>query len=51
MKTRFKHCLYRAIVNNRLSALVLALTPNIGHYSWANDVTLSNIHKRSLFLS
>ena len=40
-----------AIVNNRLGALELAITPNIGHDGWANVVTLSNIHERSLFIS
>ena len=32
-----------AIVNDRLSALELAITPDMGHDGWANDVTLSNI--------
>ena len=40
-----------AIVNDRLSALELAITPDMGHDGWANDVTLSNIHERSLFTS
>ena len=40
-----------AIVNDRLSALELAITPGVGHDGWANDVTLSNIHERSLFTS
>ena len=40
-----------AIVNNRLSALELAITPDMDHDGWANDVTLSNIHERSLFTS
>ena len=41
-----------AIVNNRLNALGLAITPPyMGHDGWANDVTLSNIHERSLFTS
>ena len=38
-----------AIVNDRLSALELAITPDMGHDGWANDVTLSNILERSLF--
>ena len=38
-----------AIVNDRLSVLELAITPDMGHYRWANDVTLSNIDDRSLF--
>ena len=42
-----------AIVNDRLSALdlELAITPDMGHDRWANDVTLSNIHERSFFTS
>ena len=40
-----------AIVNDRLSALELAITPIMGHDGWANDVTLSNSHERSLFTS
>ena len=40
-----------AIVNDRLSALELALTPDMGHDGWANVVTLSNIHGCSLFTS
>ena len=40
-----------AIVNDRLGALELAITPDMGHDEWANDVTLSNIHKRFLFTS
>ena len=40
-----------AIVNDRLSALELAITPGVGHDGWANVVTLSNIHERSLFTS
>ena len=43
------HC--SAIVNDQLSALELAITLNMGHDGWANDVTLSNIHERSLFTS
>ena len=39
-----------AIVNNQLSALELAITPNMGH-GWASDVALSNIHERYLFTS
>ena len=38
------------IVNDRLSALELAITPNMGHDGWASDVALSNIHERSLFI-
>ena len=30
--------------NDRLSALELALTPDMGHAGWANDIMLSNIH-------
>ena len=37
-----------AIVNDQLSALELAITPNMGH-GWASDVALSNIHERYLF--
>ena len=42
-----------AIVNNQLNALGLAIdiTPDMGHDRWANDVTLRNIHERSLFTS
>ena len=40
-----------AIVIGQLSALGLALTPDMGHDEWANVVTLSNIHERSLFTS
>ena len=40
-----------AIVNDQLSALELAITQDMGHDGWANDVTLSNIHMRSLFTS
>ena len=47
MKTRCIDC--STIVNDRLSTLELAITPDMGHYGWANDVTLSNIHERSLF--
>ena len=39
-----------AIVNDQLSALELAITPNMGH-GWASDVALSNIHERYLFRS
>ena len=51
------HCFYNngatvdAIVNNRLSALELATTPDVGNDGWANEVTLSYIHERSLFRS
>ena len=38
-----------AIVNDRLSALELAITADMGHDGWASDVALSNIHERSLF--
>ena len=34
-----------AIVNNRLSALELAITLDMGHDGWASDVTLGNIHE------
>ena len=37
-----------AIVNDRLSALELAITPDMGHDGWASDVALSTIHERSL---
>ena len=40
-----------AIVNDRLSSLEIDITPDIGNDGWANDVTLSNIHARSLFTS
>ena len=36
-----------AIVGDRLSALELARTPDMGHNGWANDVTLSHIHDRA----
>ena len=39
-----------AIVNDRLSAFELAITPNMGHDGWASDVALSNIHERSLYI-
>ena len=38
------------IVNDRLSALELAITPDMGH-GWASDVALSNIHERSSLTS
>ena len=34
---------YGVIVNDRLSALELATTPDMGHDGWANDVTLGNV--------
>ena len=40
------HCFYNngatvyAIVNDRLSVLELATTPDVGHDGWANEVTL-----------
>ena len=37
-----------AIVTDRLSALELAITPDMGHDGWASDVVLGNIHERSL---
>ena len=40
-----------AIVNDQLSVLALAITQGMGHDGWANVVTLSNIHERSLFTS
>ena len=40
-----------AIVNDRLSTLELAITPNMGHDGWASGVTLSYIHECSLFTS
>ena len=44
------HCIdCSAIVNNRLSPLELAITPDMGHDGLASDVALSNIHGRSLF--
>ena len=50
-KAQFNGATVYAIVNNRLSALKLAITPDMGHDGWANDVTLSNIHECSLFTS
>ena len=44
-----RYSLY-AIVNDRLSALELAITPDMGH-GWASDVALSNIHERSSLTS
>ena len=38
-------CSLYAIVNDRLSALELAITPDMGH-GWTGDVALSNIHER-----
>ena len=38
-----------AIVNYQLSALELAITPDMGHDGWPNVITLSNIHERFLF--
>ena len=38
-----------AIVNDRLSVLELATTPDVGHDGWAKEVTLSYIHERFLF--
>ena len=40
-----------AIVNDRLIALELAITPDMGHDGWASDVALGNIHEHSLFTS
>ena len=40
-----------AIINDRLSPLELAITPDMGHDVWAKDITLRNIHERSLFTS
>ena len=37
-----------AIVNDQLSALELAITPDMGH-GWASDAAHSNIHERYLF--
>ena len=45
MKTHYKK---KAIVNDRLSALQLAITPDMGHDWWASDFALSNLHERSL---
>ena len=45
------YLLYSAIVNDRLSASELTITPDMGHDGWANDVKLSNIHERPLFTS
>ena len=39
------HCSLYAIVIDRLSAVKLAITPDMGH-GWASDVALSNIHER-----
>ena len=50
--TTLKNCIdFSATVNNHLSALELAITPDMGHDGWASVVTLSNIHERSLFTS
>ena len=38
-----------AIVNDHLSALELAITPDMGHDGLASDVALSNNHEHSLF--
>ena len=55
MNTRTKFCkngaTVYAIVNDHLSALELAIAPNMGHDGWVNVVTLSNTHERSLFTS
>ena len=40
-----------AIVHDRLSALELAVTPDMGHDGWASVVTLCNIHESSLLTS
>ena len=40
-----------AIVNDRLSALELAITRDMGDDGWAIDDPLGNIHERSLFNS
>ena len=40
-----------AIFDDRLSALKLAITPDMGHDGWASVVMLSNIHEHSLFTS
>ena len=45
-----RHYSLYAIVNDQLSALELAITPNMGH-GWASDVALSNIHERSSLTS
>ena len=46
------NCIDRsAIVNDQLSVLELAITPDMGHDGWANDVTLRNIHEHSFFTS
>ena len=46
------NCIYcSAIVNDRLSALELAIIVDIGQDGWPVVVTLSNIHERSLFTS
>ena len=37
-----------AIVDDHLSALELAITPDMGH-GWASDIAHSNIHERYLF--
>ena len=47
--TRMNGATIYAIINDRLSAFELAITRDMGHDGWANDVTLSNIHERSLF--
>ena len=46
---KWHYSLY-AIVNDQLSALELAITPDMGH-GWASDVALSNIHERSSLTS
>ena len=40
-----------AIVNDHLSALELAITPDMGHDGWASVVTLSYIYEHSFFTS
>ena len=54
MKTRsivYNSATVYAIVNDILSALELAMTPDMGHDGWTSDVTLSHIYERSLFTS
>ena len=43
-----KHIDCSAIDNDQLSALELAITPDMGH-GWASDVAHSNIYERYLF--
>ena len=45
MKSFVNNCIdCSAIVNDRLSALELVITADMGHDGWASDIALSNIH-------